>query len=329
MDHPAPRLPVVVGVDMGATKILAGLVDADNQVVFRSKGKTGGERTPKDVLGRILAVVQACLNEALARSLSVAGVGVGLPGPLDSDAGIVLEAPNLSGWRNVPVKAELEGVLGLSVHIENDANLGTLAEARLGAARGLPNVVGVFVGSGIGGGLVINGDLYRGSHNIAGEVGHMLIRKGGKKSGAGIPGALEANAGRIAIESKIKKRIRAGQKSYLEEAVKKRRITSGLLREAILVNDPVVTPVMESAINHLARGLANLINILDPDVIVLGGGVVEALGDWMLPRLVKKVGPLTVGRNKKDAPIVPAQLGDDAILLGAALWARQRLERAT
>ncbi len=325
-ERPTSRSPVVIGVDMGATKILAGLVDSDNQVVFRGKAKTGGDRTPGDVLVRILAAIQVCLNEALSKSLSVAGVGVGLPGPLDSDAGIVLEAPNLKDWHNVPVKAELEAALGLPVFIENDANLGTLAESALGAAQGLPNVVGVFVGSGIGGGLIVHGQLYRGAHHIAGEVGHMLIRKGGKKSGAGIPGALEANAGRLAIERKIKKRIRAGQKSYLEEAIKKRRITSSLIREAIFVNDPVVTPVMESAVEHLARGLANLFNILDPDAIVLGGGVVEALGDWIMPRLIKKVAPLTVGRNKKDVDIRMAQLGDNTILLGAALWARRRLE---
>lgn len=325
---PAPG-PVVIGVDMGATKILAGLVDPGNQVLFRGKVKTGGDKTPRDVLARMTGAIQICLNYALQNSLSVGGIGVGLPGPLDPDAGIVIEAPNLKDWNNVPVKAELEATLGLPVFIENDANLGTLAEAKLGAARGLPHVVGVFVGSGIGGGLVIDGRLYRGHRNIAGEIGHMIIRKGGKAGGAGIPGTLETNAGRLAIESKIKKRIRMGQKSYLETAVRKRRITSSLLREAILINDPVVTPVMEGTISHLARGLASLYNILDPTAIVLGGGVVEALGDWMLPRLEKQVAPFTVGRGKKEIRLVQAELGDDAILLGAALWARQNLEPGT
>ena len=324
-----PAGSAVIGVDMGATKILAGLISPGGEILVREKVKTAGNKGPDEVLGRIAQAIGHCLEVALAEDMVVAGIGIGLPGPLDSERGIVIEAPNLKGWVNVPVRDHLEHALGLPVFIENDANLGTLGEALLGAGRGMPIVVGVFVGSGIGGGLVFDGKLFLGHHRIAGEVGHMPIRKGGATSGGGIPGTLEANAGRIAIEAKIRQRIKAGQKSYLEGALKKSsRITSSMIREALWVNDPVVTPVMEKAVAALASGCAGLFNLLDPSVLVVGGGVTEAVGDWMLPRLRTQVYPLTVGRTSPDQiNIVPAALLDDAIVLGAGLWARQNLEK--
>jgi glucokinase len=311
--------PAVIGVDMGATKILSGLVNGKHEVLARDKRKTGAGDGPKVVLERVADSIRECLKAAVNNNLAVEAVGIGLPGPLDTEKGIVLEAPNLEGWTNVPVRDTLREALGLEVYIENDANMGALGEAVLGAGRGRDIAMGVFVGSGIGGGIVINGKLFRGHKGIAGEVGHMIIRDGKR-------GSLEDNAGRLSIAAKIKKRILSGQESVMTEAaLADKRITSGMIRQALDSGDPVVTPIMEKAMTYLSRGCASLVNIFDPSVIILGGGVVEAMPEWVVKRVSKQTRELVIGRGEaKDLEIVAAELGDDSALLGSVIWAEQK-----
>jgi glucokinase len=218
------------------------------------------------------------------------------------------------------------------VFVDNDVNVGTVGEHALGAGRGTKDMVGIFVGTGVGGGVIVNGQLRHGFRNTAGEVGHMVVGFRNEKDeplcGCGRPGCLEAYASRTAIERDINAAIDAGRKTVLTELMRdggKERITSGLLARAVAENDPVVIEVMERAELYLSVHVASIVNFFDPEMIVFGGGVVEALGEQFLEP-IRTQAPLWYIK-KTDAEkvrIVAAELGDYAGVLGAATIARQR-----
>ncbi len=217
----------------------------------------------------------------------------------------------------------------MPVFIENDANLGALGELTLGAARGVSNMVGIFVGTGIGGGIVLDGKIWHGSHKTAGEIGHMVVLAEGPVCGCGNRGCLESVASRTAIERDIRLGVRTGRKSMMPELMKgdmNARITSGVIAQAYGARDPLVYEVITRAQHYLGIFIGSVINFVDPDMIVVGGGVAEALGE----AYVEPVRDIAYqyAMNRRDArsvKILLAELGDHAALLGAAVYARQRL----
>src|SRR5215475_13156926 len=213
----------------------------------------------------------------------ISGVGIGAPGAVDFAAGNVIFAPNLEGWKDVPLKKDLEKQLGVPVFVENDANIAILG-VHVAELKSKPkNVVGIFVGTGIGGGLIINGELYSGFNHTAGEIGHMVVEVNGPKCGCGNKGCFEALASRTAIFQRIKAGIKEGEKTLLTEMLGDglEDLRSGDLRKAIRRGDKFVAKVVESAAEYIGIGVANLVNVVGPDVVVLGGGVMEALADEM------------------------------------------------
>jgi len=255
----------------------------------------------------------------------VAGLGIGAPGAVDFGAGTVIFAPNLEGWKDVPLKKELEKQLGVPVFVENDCNIAALG-VYVSELKSKPrSMVGIFVGTGIGGGIILNGDLYSGFGHTAGEIGHMVIDVNGPKCGCGNKGCFEALASRTAIFQQIKAGIKDGQKTMLTEMLGSDLddLRSGDLRKAIRRGDKFVDRIVEGAAEYIGIATANLVNIVNPEVVVLGGGVIEALADEMMSVIVETATDYAMPGAMKGVEIVASKLGDSAGITGAAVLAKR------
>jgi glucokinase len=316
----------VVGVDLGGTKALAAVVAANGEILGRVKTKTPVEEGSAGVLAAVAkGVNDAIVASRVARS-SIRAVGIGVPGPLDPATGVVTVAPNL-GWKNVAVKALLEKELELAVFVENDVNAGTVGEHRLGAGVGVSDLIGVFVGTGIGGGLIFDGRLYHGFGKVAGEVGHIIIDVNGPRCGCGNRGCFEAMASRTAIVRYLANAVAKGRRTILTKMVPDgdlQQLGSSALAEAYRAGDALTVKMVKRTARYCGIAVASLLNLLNPEMVVLGGGVVEALGADYVNRVIKAARKRTFDAALKDVKIVPAKLGDDAVLLGAASLARER-----
>ena len=320
----------VVGVDLGGTKVLAGVVDRDFKVLQTAKKATKGEMGVGIVVERIAKTVRDATKAAGLQLADLGGVCSGAPGALSPEDGIVRFAPNIEGWENIPFAKLLSDQLGgVPVFIENDANLGALGELTLGSARGVKNMVGIFVGTGIGGGIVLDGKIWHGSHKTAGEIGHVVVLAEGPVCGCGNRGCLESVASRTAIERDIRLGLRTGRQSMIPELMKgdlRSRITSGVIAAAYNARDPLVYEVIGRAQHYLGIFIGSVINFIDPDMVVVGGGVAEALGEAYVEPVRDVAYQYAMNRrDARDVKIVLAELGDYAALLGAAVYARQRL----
>jgi glucokinase len=316
-----------VGVDLGGTKILAGVFDNKLKLIGKNKMSTKAERGSDKVMERIARCVRDALDECDLTVSNVKAVGIGTPGTVDADTGRVIFSPNLDGWKDVPLKKDLEKELGAPVFVGNDANICTLAVFEH-EFKGKPaNLVGIFIGTGVGGGLVINGKLYFGHNHTAGEIGHTSIDLNGPKCGCGNRGCLEAFASRTAIFKKILAAVKEGQKTLLTDMLgaELEDMRSGDLRKAIRKGDKFVEKIVNEAAEYAGIGVANIINLLNPEVIVLGGGVIEALGDEMMPIIVKAAKERSLPGTSKGVEIVASELGDDAGITGAAVLARHNV----
>jgi len=315
----------IVGVDLGGTKILSGVFNHSLECVGTAKLSTKSQRGVDKVVERIGRCVQDAIDEADLTIKQIAGVGIGAPGAVDFSSGTVIFAPNMEGWKEVPLKKELEKFLGVPVFVENDCNISSLG-VYVAELKSKPrSMVGIFVGTGIGGGLIINGDLYSGANHTAGEIGHMVLEVSGPKCGCGNKGCFEALASRTAIFQQIKAGIKDGQKTILTEMLGNdlEDLRSGDLRKAIRRGDKFVDRIIESASEYIGIATANLINILNPEVVVLGGGVIEALADEMMSVITETAKDYAMPGTMKGVEIIPSKLGDNAGITGAAVLARK------
>ena len=315
----------LIGVDLGGTKILAGVFNPQLKCLGRSKMSTKSERGPDPVINRIARCVQDVVDECDLNLKQVKGVSVGAPGAVDPDSGRVIFAPNL-GWEDVPLKKELEKQLELPVFVENDCSICTLGVYDIELERKPRNLIGIFIGTGIGGGLILEGKLYSGFNRTAGEVGHMVLEVTGPKCGCGNRGCFEALASRAAIFRKIQTAIKDGQKTLLTEMLGDdlENLRSGDLRKAIKRGDKFVEGVIEEAAEYTGIAVANLINIFNPEVVVLGGGVIQALEDEMMAIIVETATEYAMPGTTKGIEIIASKLGDDAGIFGAAVLARMK-----
>jgi glucokinase len=318
----------VIGVDMGGTKILSAVIDAEGNILGTAKVSTKAGRGAVEVIDRIANCIQQAVSESGVDAESIQAVGIGAPGPLDPATGVVIFAPNL-GWRDVPLKAELEARVGFPTFVDNDVNVGTLGEHVFGAGRGVQNVVGIFVGTGIGGGIILQGELFHGASKTAGEIGHIIVKAGGPRCGCGTRGCLEAIASRTAMTKQFQKAIlKKGKKSVLSELTggDLESIRSGVLAKAVRMDDKLTLKVFKKVTKYLGIGIGSIVNFLNPEMIVLGGGVVEALDDTFLDNIRAAVEKYSLPNTLDGVQIVPAELGDNSGILGAAALARQRSE---
>jgi glucokinase len=315
----------VVGVDLGGTKILSGVFDHSLECIGTAKLSTKSQRGADKVVERIARCAQDAVDEADLTFKQIAGVGIGAPGSVDFDSGNVIFAPNLEGWKDIPLKKDLEKALGVPVFVENDCNVCALG-VYVAELKSKPrSMVGIFVGTGIGGGLIIDGELYSGFGHTAGEVGHMVLEVSGPKCGCGNKGCFEALASRSAIFQQIKAGIKDGQKTLLTEMLGDdlADLRSGDLRKAMRRGDKFVDRIIEGAAEYIGIATANLVNVLNHEVVVLGGGVIEALADEMMSVIVETTKDYAMAGALKGVEIIASKLGDNAGITGAAVLARR------
>ncbi len=324
-----PQATHFVGVDLGGTKILSGVFDPSLERVATAKLSTKSERGPDAVIERIARCVREAVDEADMSLKQIRGVGIGAPGSVDFGNGTVIFAPNLEGWKDIALKKELEKLIELPVFVENDCNIATLGVYVAELKSKPQSMVGIFIGTGIGGGLVINGQLYSGFCHTAGEIGHMVLDVNGPKCGCGNAGCFEALASRTAIFQQIKAGLKDGQKTLLTDMLGDDLdgLRSGDLRKAIRRGDKFVARVIETTAEHIGTGVANLINILNPQVVILGGGVIEALQDEMMSVIVQTAQDCAMPGTLKGVEIIASKLGDSAGITGGAVLARREAKK--
>jgi len=317
----------VIGVDFGGTKILAGVFDAKFECIGRARVSTKADRGTEEVIGRIARCVREAVDECDLDLKQIKTIGIGAPGAVDSESGKVIFAPNL-GWNDVPLKKELEKLLERPVFLENDCNVCTLGVYEVELKAKPRDVVGIFLGTGIGGGLILEGKLYSGFNRTAGEIGHMVLEVSGPKCGCGNKGCFEALASRTAIFRKIKEAVKEGQKTLLTEMLgpELEDLRSGDLRKAIKRGDKFVEHIVEEAAEYTGIAVSNLINILNPEVVVIGGGLMEQLEDEMLAIIVETAMDYAMPGTTKGIEIIATRLGDDAGITGGAVLARKHTE---
>jgi glucokinase len=303
-----------VGVDIGGTKLLAGVVGPDGAVLARRRLRTppeGGAAVAAAVVGVVRELWEAARTGPLP-------VGVGAAGLIDLD-GTVRYSPNIPGWKDTPLRAELAEALGVDVRVDNDANTAAWAESRLGAGRDAgDSLLMLTVGTGVGGGLIHAGELVRGRQGLAAEFGHVIVHEGGPRCGCGNHGCLEAMASGQAIARGVRDGLARGERSVLEEVAE----PSGKdVTRAAEDGDAFATAVLAECGFWLGVGIASLVNALDPAVVVVGGGAMQA-GELLLGPARTAYSARVLGAAHRKIPLVaPAALGDDAGMVGAALLA--------
>lgn len=318
---------VWLGFDLGGTKMNAVLFDKKFEPLARRKKKTRGADGVDAGLDRIRSTIEKLLEEAAAVKSQLGGIGIGCPGPLDLDEGVILELPNL-GWKSVPLKKILEKEFGCPVWLCNDVDAGVYGEYRFGAAQGARSVLGVFPGTGIGGGLVYEGSIFRGRRSSCLEIGHVQVMPHGPLCGCGKRGCLETVASRLAMSAEIAKAAYRGQAPHILRiaGTDLANIRSGTIREAIEAGETIVEQIMRDGARHLGTTLGGVVNLLAPDVIVLGGGLIEALPKLYLDEVGKSMLKQVMPSFQKTYELKVAKLGDDAGAMGAAAWAKRCVE---
>jgi|SRR5579863_8323458 len=313
-----------VGVDMGGTKILAGVFNSSLECVGRFKMSTKAERGPGAVIERIARAVHDAVDECDLDLKQVKAIGAGSPGTVDTENGKVIFAGNL-GWKDVALKRELEKHLERPVFIQNDANLCALGVHAVELDGEPKSMVGIFIGTGIGGGLIFDGKMYSGFTRTAGEVGHMVLMINGPKCTCGNRGCWEALASRTAIFRQIQEAVEEGQKTVLTEMLSGdlRDLRSGDLRKAIKQGDKLASRIVDEAARCTGVAVGNLINVLNPEVIVLGGGLIDALENEIMPVIVETAREHAMPGSDKGVKIIASKLGDDAGITGGAVLARR------
>ncbi len=323
----AKKYKYVVGVDLGATKIFSAVIDKKGKIYSTAKTRTKGELGFNTVVDRIFdCVMEAIKNAGLSLS-QIGAIGLGSPGPLDLTEGKVIETPNL-GWKDAPLKSRLEKTLKKPVKIDNDGNVGLLGEYAYGAGHGAKHMVGLFVGTGIGGGVIINGNLLHGFNENAGELGHMIMDPNGPICGCGNRGCLEAFASRTAIEKYIRIEEINGRESSIFEFLprRKEKIRSSALFKSYSENDPVVREALDRSSHYIGLATGSLLNIFNPEVVVLGGGIVEAFGENYVKHVRKVAQENAFDIASRNVRIVAAELKDDSAILGASFLGWQALD---
>jgi glucokinase len=314
------------GIDLGGTKIQAVVVDPDGAVAGRARRPTPTKGGPPDVAEAIAGALREAAAEADAATERLAGVGVGSPGKVDDAAGTVSGAKNLPGWGGTfDLRGALEDALGAPVALGNDVQVATDAEFELGAARPYRSLLGVFWGTGVGGGLVLDGRPWLG-RDAAGEIGHMVIRQGGALCPCGRRGCMEAYAGRLAMETRARRRADRGEKTVLFKIMEERgrtRLTSGVWSRALDRGDPLARRLVDRAVRALGAGIASAVNLLDVEAVIIGGGLGLRLGQPYVDRIAEAMMPHLFADERPPA-IELAALGDLGGAIGASLLVSRR-----
>ena len=304
-------------LDIGGTKILGAIFDEKDEIIYRLKKKTkeSGDDT-SNVEKVILSVVDEMIKDSGIKKSDINAISAGAPGVIDQDAGIVLTSPNLP-WTNYDIRTPIEKAFGVPFYIGNDVNVGVLGEYKYGAAKGYHNVVGFFVGTGMGGGLILNDELFTGNKFKGAEYGHMVLDPEGPLCGCGQRGCLEAFSSKKGMSAYIVNQTDRGRESMLGDKIENGVFRSKFLKKALAANDAVTVEAVDRACHYLAVATGNMINTISPDIVVYGGGVIEAVGDIFMEKILKEVDRYCMSAIRSTVELKPAALGDDSNIYGA------------
>lgn len=313
----------LISVDFGGTKILTALLDSKHKIVARLKVATDASKGKMFMIKTLAGAIQKILEEAKLKEADIKAICIGIPGSVNPYTGEIGIAPNL-GITKFNFREAIAKYFSIPVLIENDVNLGALGVVNFELKGQGKNAMFVFVGTGIGGALFFDGKIYRGSNNFAGEIGHMIVQPNGPVCGCGKKGCFEAIAGRLAIVREIKKDLKKKPKGVLKQyALNKKQIKSKALAAAVKKNDPIALKHVDNACRVIGQTLASVTTLLNLDLIVLGGGVVEAIGKYMLPKIKSSFKEYVMKDSGKDVKIINTALGDDAAIYGGIALAEE------
>ncbi|MBS2032249.1 MAG: ROK family protein [Deltaproteobacteria bacterium] len=323
---------LVAGVDLGGTSLLCVVADAQGKVRGEAAVETIRGKGADAVIDQVVQVLEASAKAAGVKVFDLGGLGVGPAGAVEPGTGVVRVAPNL-GWKDVPLANLLRKRTGLSTVVDNDVHVAMLGEHAYGAAKGARSAVAIWVGTGIGGAIILDDELWLGNRGSAGEVGHTVLVNDGPKCGCGRRGCAEALASRTSMERDVRAQIKKGRKSVVLEIMKKKnkdRMTSSVVERALDKGDKVMHKVFHAAQDHVGDLAGNLINSLDPEVVVIGGGLAERFGERFVERIrVRAYSRLLNTANLNKVRIVSSALGSYSGALGACVLSRKHLAAGT
>lgn len=315
-----------VGCDLGGSKTLSVVYDDDQVEKGRERRKTRGQEGKQAGLERIAGIIRSSIEDADVSPKEISAIGIGCPGPIDMDRGVLHETPNL-GWENVKLKEYLEYEFKQPVFVMNDVDAGLYGEYQVGVARDSRCALGIFPGTGIGGACVYEGNILRGKNNTVMEIGHIPIMEGGPLCGCGQRGCLESVAGRLAVASEVAKAAIRGEAPsvFSKTGTDIRDIRSGALAKAVKDGEKIVKRILVDSARRIGVAAAGVVNLLAPDIIVLGGGLVEALPEIYVEEVADAAKSRVMPAYADSFKVVAAELGDNAAVIGAALWAKRQL----
>lgn len=316
---------VVLAIDLGGTKITTAVVDRAGRILARDYRETKAMEGPEAIIRRMIAAAKEVVAQTGVAFEHLIGIGIGSPGPLDVTTGVVDGPPNLPGWVSVPLRARIEDALGVRTWVENDANAAAVGEHRFGAGKGAQHMIYVTASTGIGGGLILNDQLYHGACDLAGEIGHMTVLPEGPTCACGNRGCLEALASGTAIARRARESVARGVRTRIAELAEgiPERITAKLVAQAAAAGDAEAQAILNEAMRYLGLGLASLVNLFNPQRIVIGGGL-TALGDQLFETVRRAIVRHAYPKAAQAVQVVPAALGENVGVLGAAavVWIR-------
>ncbi len=313
-----------IGIDLGGTKILTALVNIESgEVISSIKKKTKKDKGADKIVHKIIKSINEVLSESQKDITEIENIGIGVAGQIDRNNGVVINAPNLD-CANLNLKEILEKEFNRKVLIGNDVEIATIGEMYFGAGKNKTDFVCIFVGTGIGSGIVQNGRIRYGATGTAGEIGHMIVDIGGRPCGCGGCGCLEAYASRLAIEKRIIGALKKGRKSDIQNyIVEGKPIKTSMIRKSLENNDELVTQILNEASEYLASGLASVINFYNPELIILGGGLMDAV-DYFYEKSIQIAKIKSLPTPSCNIKFAKAQLGDFSGVIGAALLSKYR-----
>ncbi len=307
-----------IGIDLGGTKILIALVNKETgEVVHSVKKKTKKDKGPKNIIRKMIDGISELLDESKVSINELESIGVGAAGQVDRKNGILIAAANLDCY-DLNIREKIQEYYNIPVYLGNDVEIAAIGELKFGAAKGYDDVVCVFVGTGVGSSIVKNGEIIRGATGTAGEIGHIIVDLNGRPCACGAHGCLEAYASRSAIEKRIEGALKKGRHSVILDYMESgKSITSSMIYESIERGDELVTQCVDEAAEYLSGGLASIINFVNPKLIILGGGLIEAV-DYFYQKVIKKAKAKSLPVPATKIEFKKAALGDFSGVIGAA-----------
>lgn len=311
-----------IGIDLGGTKILIALVNKNTgEVIYSVKKKTKKDKGPKNIIRKMLEGISELLDESKIPISNIESIGIGAAGQVDRENGILIAAPNLDCY-DLNIREKIQEYYNLPVYLGNDVEIAAIGELKFGAAKGYDDIVCIFVGTGVGSSIVKNGKIIRGATGTAGEIGHIIVDLNGRPCACGAHGCLEAYASRSAIEKRIEGALKKGRHSVILDYMETgKSITSSMIYNSIERCDELVIQCVDEAAEYLSGGIASIINFINPQLIVLGGGLIEAV-DYFYQKVIKKAKAKSLPVPATKIEFKKAALGDFSGVIGAAFLER-------